>query len=230
MMNRFMPLVFLLLLMSSCSASALLPSQFLPDNVKQIESWNQIELIPNTAVVKGLIFYPGGLVRPNAYLPLLAPLAAKGIRVVISKPFFDLAVFNPDVAIEIVQSSPDIKWYIAGHSLGGAMAVKAVKKRPDLFSGLALLGAYADKADAISDRTLPVLSISATQDGLSTPDKIEKAKQYLPAQTEFVVIQGGNHAQFGHYGIQNKDGQATVDRNVQQEQTRQALLRFMSVE
>ena len=110
------------------------------------------------------------------------------------------------------------------------MAVKAVKKRPELFSGLALLAAYADKADAISEKTLPVLSVSANQDGLSTPDKIEKAKQYLPDQTKFVVIQGGNHAQFGHYGAQDKDGTATIERDVQQEQTREALLRLLFAE
>lgn len=226
-MNRCIQFISILLIASSCSANAVLPPQFLPVNVKQIESGDQIEILPPMTASKGLIFYPGGLVSPNAYLPLLAPLATKGVRIVITKPFLNLAVFNPEAAISIVQSSPDLKWYIAGHSLGGAMAVKAVKKRSELFSGLALLGAYADQSDAISDKTLPVLSVSASQDGLSTPVKIDKAKVYLPAQTKYLVIEGGNHAQFGDYGVQDKDGQASIERHLQQEQTRQALIRLM---
>lgn len=221
----FGPLLCLLLL--ACSAQPILPLAPLPNGVSWQDRGKTWEIVPAGQAEVGLIFYPGGLVSPEAYRPLLAPLAEKGVKVVITRPWLNLAVFEPEAAIGIAQSEPQLKWFIAGHSLGGAMAVKAVKKAPERFAGLALLAAFADKNDAITGLSLPVLSISASADGLSTPAKIEAAKGYLPASTQFEVIDGGNHAQFGQYGPQKGDGQASIAADSQQQQTRDALLKLM---
>lgn len=223
------PLCTLLCLffLQACSAQALLPLPPLPSGVTQKDTGSTLEISPNSAPQAGLIFYPGGLVSPEAYQPLLAPLAEKGVKVLITKPFLNLAVFDAEAAVALAQKEPQLKWFVAGHSLGGAMAVKAVKKAPERFSGLALLGAYADKNDAISTLNMPVLSISASQDGLSTPAKIDAAKGYLPASTQYLVIEGGNHAQFGQYGPQQGDGPARIDAASQQQQTRDALLQLI---
>lgn len=70
--------------------------------------------------------------------------------------------------------------------------------------------------------TIPVVSISASNDGLATPAKIEESRSLLPADTQFVVIQGGNHAQFGSYGAQPGDGTASIPPETQWAQTVQA--------
>ena len=41
-----------------------------------------------------------------------------------------------------------------------------------------------------------------------------------------VVIEGGNHAGFGHYGPQAGDGVASIDREEQQRQTAETVLAF----
>ena len=37
----------------------------------------------------------------------------------------------------------------------------------------------------------------------------------LPADTEWITIEGGNHAQFGDYGVQDGDGEATISAEMQ---------------
>lgn len=212
---------------AGCVAPGLVAPDAIPSSVTVVNTSYQVELNPARAATQGLIFYPGGLVDPEAYIPLLAPLADAGVRVIITRPWLGLAVFNPHAAWYVVDREPPLKWYVAGHSLGGAMAVKAVKGKPQLFAGLALLGAYADTADDYSLGTLPVVSISASQDGLSTPAKIEGGKGRLPANTRYVVLEGGNHAQFGSYGSQRGDGTATISDEKQQQLTRQALWDWM---
>ncbi len=221
--SRLLPLLYLFFL-QACSAAAILPLPPLPSGVTQRDTGSVWEISPSGTPQFGLIFYPGGLVSPDAYVPLLAPLAEKGVKVLITKPFLNLAVFDAEAALALAKKEPQLKWFLAGHSLGGAMAVKAAKKEPALFAGLALLGAFADKNDVITDANFPVLSISASLDGLSTPTKIEAAKGYLPASTQYRVIEGGNHAQFGNYGPQQGDGKASIDAASQQQQTREALL------
>src|SRR6056297_664118 len=70
----------------------------------------------------GLIFYPGGKVESTAYIPLLLKLADRGVTPILVDMPGNLAVFNIDAAEDIFKSYEDIDiWYIAGHSLGGAM-------------------------------------------------------------------------------------------------------------
>ena len=45
-----------------------------------------------------------------------------------------------------------------------------------------------------------------------------------------VIIQGGNHAGFGMYGLQDGDGQATVSNIEQINQTVDAILDFINKE
>ena len=70
----------------------------------------------------GLIFYPGGKVDSQAYAPLMTAFAAEDILCVLLTMPFDLAIFDVNAADGIQDRYPEIeKWYLAGHSLGGAM-------------------------------------------------------------------------------------------------------------
>jgi hypothetical protein len=44
---------------------------------------------------------------------------------------------------------------------------------------------------------------------------------------QYVIIEGGNHAQFGDYGPQPGDNQATISRADQQAQTVEAVVKFL---
>lgn len=55
-------------------------------------------------------------------------------------------------------------------------------------------------------------------------DIFEGSLQRLPDGTSLEVIEGGNHAQFGHHGPQKGDGAASVSRVEQQRLTADAIL------
>lgn len=59
---------------------------------------------------------------------------------------------------------------------------------------------------------LPVLSLSGSEDGLSTPEKIADARDQLPADADMVEIDGASHASFGDYGPQDGDGTPSISR------------------
>ena len=183
---------------------------------------------PAEPVRRGFIFYPGGLVDERAYSPLARAIAAKGFFVAIVPAPLKLAVFNPFAAYPVIRENRFIRiWAIGGHSLGGAMAARFVFEDSTACRGLILYASYPDASNDLSRRNLPVLSVSASLDGLATPETIEATKRFLPAQTRFVVLEGGNHAQFGDYGNQNRDNEATMSREEQQRRTVEETVRFL---
>lgn len=58
-------------------------------------------------------------------------------------------------------------------------------------------------------------------------EQFDKSREMLPADTQFVVIDGGNHGQFGDYGLQPGDKQATVTRANQQAEVVDATVQFL---
>jgi hypothetical protein len=184
-------------------------------------------LADNPAV--GLALYPGGHVDPRSYAPAARALAEQGHLVVIVPMPLNLAVFAPDRAAEVMAAYPEIdRWAVGGHSLGGAMAARFAYQNPNTVVGLVLWAAYPASTDDLSNLLLAVTSISATRDGLATPDKIAASRPLLPGGTRWVVIEGGNHAQFGWYGSQSGDGTATISREEQQRQIVAATLVLLS--
>ena len=176
----------------------------------------------------GLIFYPGGRVDPRAYAPAAHAIAEMGYFVAIVPMPLNLAFFAPDSALGVIEQNPSIQhWVIGGHSLGGAMAARFASTHPNAVGGLALWAAYPDSGDDLSESDLQVVSIYGTRDGLVTADKIGDSRRLLPRSTRWVAIEGGNHAQFGWYGSQSGDNDATIDRLEQQAQTIRAVLRLL---
>ncbi len=182
------------------------------------------DVTPNT----GLILYPGGRVDFRAYAPVAQAIAKEGYQVFLVRMPLNLAVFNPDAAEAVLEAYPEIDhWAIGGHSLGGAMAAHFVATHPGQVEGLVLWAAYPAEGDDLSQTDIRVLSISATLDGLATPDKILVSRSRLPATTVWATIEGGNHAQFGWYGAQSGDKPATISREEQQKQIVQATVAFL---
>ncbi|MCA5959504.1 alpha/beta hydrolase [Blautia sp. RD014234] len=148
----------------------------------------------------GFIFYPGGLVEAESYAPLLDKIAQKDVCCVLVKMPFHLAVFDSGAADRAIRDFPDMeRWYIGGHSLGGAMASSYAQKHEDSLKGLVLLAAYP--TDTLS--ALPVLSIYGSMDGVLNREKYKDSIKDAEICSE-IIIQGANHAGFGNYGEQKK--------------------------
>lgn len=177
----------------------------------------------------GLIFYPGGKVDYHAYAPYAHELARNGYTVVIVRMPLNLAVLGWNKANDVISDHPEIEnWVIGGHSLGGAMAAHFVNEVPGQISGLLLLAAYPAGSDDLTAYTGSVLSVSANLDGLATPENIDASRVLLPPQTQWLQIQGGNHAGFGYYGDQKGDNQAKITREEQQRLLLEGTLTFLA--
>jgi len=183
---------------------------------------------PEEMTKTGFIFYPGAKVEPEAYAPLALEIAESGIFTVITPMPLNLAIFGVDKALGVMNNYPEISnWFFGGHSLGGAMAAQFTHSNPRMIRGLILLAAYPAKNSRLNTSDTPVLSIYASEDGLATVEKIDNTKQYLPGDTEFVLIEGGNHAQFGDYGEQKGDKQATISEEEQRRITVEKIVEFI---
>lgn len=165
----------------------------------------------------GFIFYPGGRVDYRAYAPLLRTIASRGYLVVLVPMPLNLAIFGIDAAQDVIAAYPQIKhWAVGGHSLGGSMAAQFVINHPGEADGLVFWASYPGAS--MADSPIQAVLISGSQDGLATPQKISEVHDLEPAGTRYVVIEGGNHSQFGSYGLQPGDGTATIPHKVQWEQ------------
>lgn len=171
----------------------------------------------NSVSDRGYIFYPGGKVEARAYAPMLNIIAESGITTFLVKMPFNLAIFDMNRADDIKDKYDDIdKWYIGGHSLGGAMASSYLAKNKEDYKGLVLLGAYSTKD--LSDTNLAVLSIIASNDLILNKDKYNKYKSNLPSDMIEYIVEGGIHSYFGDYGHQKNDGIASITKEEQRAQ------------
>jgi hypothetical protein len=78
-----------------------------------------ITFTPFSMAEKGLIFYPGGLVEPAAYAPVLHRIAQEGVLVMIVPMPLNLAILNPGAANGVMDhypsppgSLPGIHWAV----------------------------------------------------------------------------------------------------------------------
>ena len=177
----------------------------------------------------GIILYPGALVEPLAYGYYANELSKHGYLVSIPEVAFNLSITESDKAREFIDKYPEIQtWYIGGHSMGGVSAALFAEDNQEDVNGVILLGAYPASSTNLADNHIRVLSIYGEKDGLTTLDDIEKSKTNLPDTTVFKEIKGGNHAQFGMYGIQKGDNSAEVQTLEQQEQMIKTTLEFLA--
>ena len=186
-------------------------------NEVSVDAGDPLVFMPSeTSPDTGFIFYPGGRVDYRSYAQPLRRIASQGYLVVAVQAPVNLMVFDPDRAGEIIPQFPQIQhWAVGGHSLGGAMAASYLYNHPDAAEGLVLWASYPAKSNDLSGSGMKVLSIYGSLD-MGGMEPFDASRALLPPNTTWVVIEGGNHAQFGDYGAQPGDNAATVSAADQQ--------------
>jgi hypothetical protein len=203
-----------------------------------------------------LLFYPGMLVDFMAYSILLGKLSDAGVLVVLvnTEPTRMIDRHNGYTAqhaqklmweIQTLLGIQVKQWAFGGHSLGGCTAswlamelgASVVSKCVLLASGNGFHLSQIHKQDAIQVLTIDAsndrIVMGNMADGTTTLDDSlrQAAVRAHPTQQQHVVIEGGNHSGFGHYGPQvypKRDGDRIgITLVQQQEQTLNATIAFL---
>ena len=189
--------------------------------------------VPTGPAVPGaeLLFFPGGMVDPAAYAPLARAVAAKGYPVTVlhlpRRGAFGGAD-DPDLLARARAIIGDLRaasrWIVAGHSRGAVVASQLASERPRSLAGLVLIGTTHPRDVDLSGLPQPVTKIIGTRDGIARPAAVEANRHLLPRTTRWVRIEGGNHSQFGWYGLQPGDRRATISAAQQRSITTEAII------
>jgi pimeloyl-ACP methyl ester carboxylesterase len=184
-----------------------------------------------SASVPRVLFLPGGGVDPDAYAPLARRMATEGIPVLIvrTEPARRADAATDAATLERVEglmkaAGPEVRWLVCGHSRGAALATKLADRRPPGLVGLVLLATTHPRDVDLSDSPLEITRVLASNDRVAPPARAEANAARLPKSAHHVLIQGGNHAQFGHYGPQPGDGRAAIDPDEQERQAAAAIV------
>lgn len=163
----------------------------------------------------GFIFYPGAKVEPAAYAPLMRACADRGVLCVVLKVPFNFALLNIGAADGVIASHPEVRtWLLGGHSLGGVASALYLNDHMKEYDGLVLLASYSTVDLTAFEGE--ALALSGTNDKVLNWTNYEEGKKLLPSDNVARLIDGGNHAGFGDYGVQADDGEATITHEEQQ--------------
>ena len=190
--------------------------------VRVTQSSTRIDLDPTqeTRPVE-LVFYPGGLIDPRAYVNILRPIAEDGYPVTIIKPPLGFAFLSQGSATDRRHQAT----VVGGHSLGGVAAASDAGNQVGV-DGLLLWAAFP--AASIATQTgFQAMSIYGSEDALTTPADVAESAADLPPSTRFVEIVGAVHSHFGDYGDQRGDGTPTISRGEAQAQIVAATLQLL---
>lgn len=183
---------------------------------------------PKKEVNDVLIFYPGAMADPKAYVPLCRKIADNNVKVYLIKMPWRLASKGYNKPKELLLFADTTKRYIlSGHSQGAKMAAQFVYENPTLIDKLILIGTTHPRDISLADSKIPVMKIYGSKDGVADEKTILNNKSKLPPTANFVEIEGANHAQFGYYGFQLGDNTATISREQQQAETLKYILEFI---
>lgn len=166
------------------------------------------------------IFYPGAKVEYTSYLPMLCDLASEGVDCYVVQMPFNFAIFGENEADSIINSTNYSHYILSGHSMGGYVA-SSYMAHSGKGDGLVLLAAYP--TEKISK---PALSIYGSDDGVLNYKSYNESKPLMDNLTE-VIIDGGNHAQFGYYGNQSGDNPSKITPEKQQGQSVDEIVKFI---
>lgn len=167
-----------------------------------------------------LLFMPGAKVEAKAYAPLMRAVAQGGVDCFVVSPPANIAFLGEGQLEDCLAANHYEHWVLGGHSLGGVVASSYVASHPERADGLVLLASYAPQP---IDERIRVCSIYGTEDGVLDLNKAS-GFNISPKGSAVLVLEGGNHADYGNYGPQKGDHPGTLGAQRQQAQTAQAIL------
>ena len=172
-----------------------------------------------------IIFYSGAKVDPIAYSPLCNSIAHMGIDVYIMKMPLYFPLLNINAADKVASLNKHQNLYLMGHSLGGSTAALYLSKTNyTSYKGIIFLASYPNKK--LND-SYKCLSIYGTNDLVLNKEEYNKNISNFPLNFKEVIIEGGNHSNFGDYGHQRNDGVASISKEEQINITKQEIMDFI---
>ena len=172
-----------------------------------------------------IIFYSGAKVDPVAYSPLCSGIAHMGIDVYLLKMPLYFPLLNINGADKVLSQNKHNNLYIMGHSLGGTTAALYLSKANNpVYKGIIFLASYPNKK---LDDSYKCLSIYGSNDLVLNKNEYNKNISNFPSNYKEVIIEGGNHSNFGDYGFQRKDGVASISKEEQINITKQEIVDFI---
>jgi len=181
-----------------------------------------------------LVFIPGGLVDPNAYVPVVRTIASTGVPAALVKMPWRSA-FTDAMRLQlwarIINAQQQLgdarRLVVAGHSRGAAMAARFAAENPGIVGGLILIGTTHPRDQDLSNARYPILKVTGSRDCVASVEGARANADKLPPHTRWLTIAGGNHAQFGYYGSQINDCRAEISRAEQQRLLIEAITAFL---
>ncbi len=181
-------------------------------------------MIDGSGEKAALVFYPGAKVDTEAYLPLMKQIADGGVDCFVLDLPMRMAIFDPYGADDVLSHYDYDVWITSGHSMGGVIAARYAAQHSDI-DAVVLLASYT--TEPLPEKTA-LLSVYGTNDMVLEREAYKSSKRFFPEDFTEVVIDGGNHAQFGDYGEQSGDGEAAISAKEQQRITAGAVTEFAS--
>ncbi len=176
------------------------------DSLSITESGQYYKITPATqdTAHPHIIYYPGGLVDPGAYLYKMGAAARElNTTVYIVKAPFNAAIFNVGAAGKIIDSYGLKQAWVGGHSLGGISACRFAARNPESVYGVFMFGSYCDQD--LAEFTGPVVVVIGLNDLIINRENFKAAKANLPLETKVYEVNKLNHSDFGSYGLQEGD-------------------------
>lgn len=183
----------------------------------------------------GFIILPGGNCDPRSYAPAANAIAARGFMTfIIPMPLCVALPTGYLRAGKLIQDHGQIEtWVIGGHSVGGtAASIYAVQNMA--VRGVVIWASLPnpDPAMTLAKSDVKALSVYGSLDGRATPESVLAYTQYLPSDTVYAEIKGGNHTQFGWIDPSpnayiDGDNPATISLEEQQAEIVEATAAFL---
>jgi pimeloyl-ACP methyl ester carboxylesterase len=193
-----------------------------------IESGDKITFSAASKVKRiEVIFFQGGLADPKAYAPLCRRIAENGFTCHLIKMAWRLPQYDYEKITKMFDLNSG-QYVIGGHSQGAKMAAQFVYENPNIMKGLFLLGTSTPKDIDLSNFSIPTIKLYAENDGLASVEEVMRFKDKLPKNTKLILIQGGNHSQFGFLGRLFLDDKPSISLEEQQQRTLEALISFLN--
>lgn len=205
------------------------------DNMVKVDyqenkTWLVFSPVEKTASV-GLIMYPENYQDIRMYAPISREIAKAGYQIILlsRREKFPLTPDEEVVRVQTVMKAyPQItQWFIGAHTWEAAIAAYYARKFPDTLTGVVLWAGRLYSDVSLADTKLPVLMVYGTKDD-KNENLVATNKPFLPEQTLWVEIQGGNRVNFANFGPMPRDVAADIPMIEQQTLAVQSTVDFMA--